>query len=162
MAQPSPTSDAGFQQLDPRVRVLWTIGSAGPVLLLAVVVTVALAIRGVDGLLIGASAGAGVALALGAVGWARLAWTRWRWAAGPRALELHHGVVIARESVVPYHRLQQIDVVRGPLERLLGLATLTMRTAAATSDARIPGIDAASADGVRRILLERAGRDDAV
>lgn len=162
MAQPSPSSDSGFQRLDPRVRVLWTIGSAGPVLLLAVVVTVVLAIRGVVGLLVGASAAAGVALALGAVAWARLAWTRWRWAAGPRALELHHGVVIVRESVVPYHRLQQIDVVRGPLERLLGLATLTMRTAAATSDARIPGIDAASADEVRRILLERAGRDDAV
>jgi membrane protein YdbS with pleckstrin-like domain len=162
MAQPRPIFDAGFQQLDPRVRVLWTIGSAGPVLFLTVVATVALAIDGSVGVLLAAIAGAGAALALGAVAWARLAWTRWRWAAGSRALELRHGVVILRESVVPYHRLQQIDVVRGPLERLLGLATLTLRTAAATSDARIPGIDAASANEVRRLLLERSGRDDAV
>jgi membrane protein YdbS with pleckstrin-like domain len=162
MAQPSPDFDAGFQELDPRVRVLWTIGSAGSVLLVAVVATVTLAILGSTAALVGSIAGAGAALALGAVAWARLAWKRWRWAAGSHALELRHGVVILRESLVPYHRLQQIDVVRGPLERLLGLATLTLRTAAATSDARIPGIDAVSADEVRRLLLERAGRDDAV
>jgi hypothetical protein len=148
--------------LDPRVRALWTIGSAGPVLLLALVVSVALAIYGSVAALVGAIAGLGAALALGAAAWARLAWTRWWWAAGPHALELRHGVLIVRESVVPYHRLQQIDVVRGPLERLLGLATLTLRTAAATSDAKIPGIDAASANEVRRLLLERGGRDDAV
>ena len=162
MAHLSPPFGAGLQQLDPRVRVLWTIGSSGPVLLLALVGTVALAISGAVAALVLATAGLGAALALGAAAWARLAWRRWQWAAGSQALELRHGVVIARESVVPYHRLQQIDVVRGPVERLLGLATLTLRTAAATSDATIPGIDSESVEDVRRILLERAGRDDAV
>jgi membrane protein YdbS with pleckstrin-like domain len=162
---PTPSGeifDAGFQSLDPRVRTLWTIGSAGSAVLTAIVVTIGLVLLDVAGSLVMVTVVLGAALALGAAVWARLAWARWQWSAGSRALELRHGVVILRASVVPYHRLQQIDVVRGPLERLLGLATLTLRTAAATSDARIPGIDAASADDVRRLLLERAGRDDAV
>jgi membrane protein YdbS with pleckstrin-like domain len=161
-AESRPTVDADFLPLDPRVRTLWTIGSAGPVMLLAIAATVALVLLDAAGALVTTIAVAGLACAIGAAVWARLAWKRWRWSAGSRALELRHGVVILRASVVPYHRLQQIDVVRGPLERLLGLATLTLRTAAATSDARIPGIDAESADEVRRRLLERAGRDDAV
>lgn len=154
--------DGQYLPLDPRVRTLWTIGSAGSVVLLAIAATVALSVLGAPGALVITIAVAGIALALGAAGWARLAWTRWQWSAGSRALELRHGVVILHTSVVPYHRLQQIDIVRGPLERVLGLSTLTLRTAAATSDARIPGIDAASADDIRRLLLERAGRDDAV
>ena len=65
-------------------------------------------------------------------------------------------------SLVPYHRIQQIDVTRGPLERALGLSHLVLRTASATSDGMIPGIPAERADELRRLLLERAGLDDAV
>jgi membrane protein YdbS with pleckstrin-like domain len=37
--------------------------------------------------------------------------------------------------------MQFIDVTAGPVERSLGLATLRMHTAAAASDARIPGLE---------------------
>ena len=82
--------------------------------------------------------------------------------AWPDALELRHGVFVLRESLVPYHRIQQIDVVRDPLERALGLSTLELRTAAATTDAKVPGIPADAAESLRRALLERAHVDDAV
>ena len=65
-------------------------------------------------------------------------------------------------SVVPYHRIQQIDIHRDPIDRLLGLSKLILRTAAATSDATLPGIAAAHADELRHALLHRSGRDDAV
>jgi membrane protein YdbS with pleckstrin-like domain len=71
-------------------------------------------------------------------------------------------VIIANESLVPYHRIQQIDVERGPLDRLLGLSSLVLRTASATTDGKIPGIPAATADALRVRLLTRAGADDAV
>ena len=49
-----------------------------------------------------------------------------------------HG--FARLSVVPYGRMQFIDVTAGPIERSFRLATVRMHTAAAASDARIPGL----------------------
>jgi uncharacterized protein len=64
-------------------------------------------------------------------------------------LIVRRGVLIRRQSVVPYGRMQFIDVTAGPVERSLGLATLRMHTAAAASDARIPGLDRAQAAKLR-------------
>ena len=64
-------------------------------------------------------------------------------------LLVRHGLLVARLSVVPYGRMQFIDVEAGPAERLFGLATLHLHTAAAASDARIPGLDAAEAARLR-------------
>jgi uncharacterized protein len=62
---------------------------------------------------------------------------------------VRRGVLIRRQSVIPYGRMQFIDVTAGPLERSLGLATVRMHTAAAASDARIPGLDAHIAASLR-------------
>jgi membrane protein YdbS with pleckstrin-like domain len=64
-------------------------------------------------------------------------------------LLVRRGVLITRLSVVPYGRMQFVDVVAGPVERSFGLATVRMHTAAAASDARIPGLDQAEADRLR-------------
>jgi membrane protein YdbS with pleckstrin-like domain len=50
--------------------------------------------------------------------------------------------------------MQFIDVAAGPLERSFGLATLKMHTAAAASDARIPGLTVAEAARLRDRLAE--------
>jgi len=50
------------------------------------------------------------------------------------------GILFRRLVVVPYGRMQQVDVRRGPIERYLGLATVQLHTAAATTDATIPGL----------------------
>ena len=55
-------------------------------------------------------------------------------------LMVRRGVMFTRLSVIPYGRMQFIDVVAGPVERAFGLATVRMHTAAAASDARIPGL----------------------
>ena len=69
------------------------------------------------------------------------------WAYCERAEDLlvRRGVMVSRLSVVPYGRMQFIDVVSGPVERLFGLATVRMHTASAASDARIPGLSSESA-----------------
>lgn len=147
--------------LDPRVRTVWAVSGAAPWILLGAVAAAVASMA--DATRLGAVAVAcGLLGALGSVAWARSAWRRWRWSAWPDALELRHGVIEQRASLVPYARIQQIDVERGPLERALGLSRLVLRTAAATSDAELPGIPAERADALRRHLLARAGLDDAV
>jgi membrane protein YdbS with pleckstrin-like domain len=73
----------------------------------------------------------------------------WGYAERNDDLMVRRGVLIRRLSVIPYGRMQFIDVTAGPIERTLGLATLRMHTAAAASDARIPGLDSAAAAALR-------------
>ena len=73
----------------------------------------------------------------------------WGYAEREDDLIVTRGLMFRRVSVVPYGRMQFIDVTAGPVERSLGLATLRMHTAAAASDARIPGLDKAVAAKLR-------------
>jgi membrane protein YdbS with pleckstrin-like domain len=164
-APEAPAVAEGFdgtpQRLHPRTRVRWAVTPA-LVFVVAGVAGVAVGLANdVDGLVI-ASAVFGLGGVVVSVVWARLEWARWQWTVFPDALELRHGVVSRSASLVPFHRIQQIDLHRDPIERMLGLSTLVLRTAAATSDAKLPGIDADHADGLRHRLLARAGLDDAV
>ena len=64
-------------------------------------------------------------------------------------LLVRRGCLVRRISVVPYGRMQFVDVTAGPFERTFGLATVRLHTAAAASDARIPGLDEAEATRLR-------------
>jgi uncharacterized protein len=69
-------------------------------------------------------------------------------------LLVRRGVLFSRLSVVPYGRMQFIDVTAGPIERSFGLATVRLHTAAAASDARIPGLSREEAARLRDRLAE--------
>ena len=64
-------------------------------------------------------------------------------------LLVRHGLLVRRLSIVPYARMQFVDVTAGPLERAFGLATVQLHTAAAASDARMPGLPPAEAARLR-------------
>lgn len=76
-------------------------------------------------------------------------WQAWGYAERQEDLLVRRGVLVRRTSVVPYGRMQYIDVTAGPLDRRLGLARVTLHTAAAASDASIPGLPAAEASRLR-------------
>ncbi|GAB1646179.1 PH domain-containing protein [Krasilnikovia sp. MM14-A1259] len=73
----------------------------------------------------------------------------WGYAERDNDLLVRHGLLIRRLSVVPYSRMQYVDVTAGPLERAFGLATVQLHTAAAASDARVPGLPAQEAARLR-------------
>jgi membrane protein YdbS with pleckstrin-like domain len=76
-------------------------------------------------------------------------------------LLIRRGLLVRRLSVVPYGRMQFIDVIAGPVERSLGLATVRLHTAAAATDARIPGLAADEAARLRDRLAELGEADAA-
>ena len=78
----------------------------------------------------------------------------WGYAEREDDLLVRRGVLVYRLSVVPYGRMQYIDVRAGPFERSFGLATVHMHTAAAASDARIPGLTREEAARLRDRLAE--------
>jgi membrane protein YdbS with pleckstrin-like domain len=64
-------------------------------------------------------------------------------------LLVRRGVLVQRLSVVPYGRMQLVEVTAGVLERLFKLSTVKLHTAAARSDARIPGLEPSEAARLR-------------
>ncbi|MEV0327870.1 PH domain-containing protein [Micromonospora echinospora] len=73
----------------------------------------------------------------------------WGYAERDDDLLVRHGLLVRRLSIVPYARMQFVDVTAGPLERAFGLATVQLHTAAAASDARVPGLRPAEASRLR-------------
>ena len=73
----------------------------------------------------------------------------WGYAERDHDLLVRHGLLIRRLSIVPYARMQYVDVTAGPLERAFGLATVQLHTAAAASDARVPGLPPEEASRLR-------------
>ncbi|MCP4436544.1 MAG: PH domain-containing protein [Actinomycetia bacterium] len=65
------------------------------------------------------------------------------------------GILFRRLVVVPYGRMQLVDLRAGPLDRALGVATVQLHTAAATTDATIPGLPPHEAAALRDRLAAR-------
>lgn len=76
-------------------------------------------------------------------------WAAWGYLERDDDLLVRRGVLVRRLSVVPYGRMQYVDVTAGPLARRLGLATVTLHTAAAATDAFVPGLRADEATRLR-------------
>ncbi|MZD55448.1 PH domain-containing protein [Streptomyces sp. SID5606] len=89
-------------------------------------------------------------------GWAMLErnWRSWRYAERADDLLISRGVLWREETVVPYGRMQLVEVTSGPVERHFGLASVQLHTAAAATDATIPGLDPAEAERLRDRLTE--------
>ena len=108
----------------------------------------------VAGVTTGPAAGVAVALIGGVLTTLALVsvtrrWLAWGYAERADDLLVRRGVLVRRTSVVPYGRMQYVDVTAGPLDRRLGLARVTLHTAAAASDASIPGLPLAEATRLR-------------
>jgi len=85
-------------------------------------------------------AAAGLALLI--IGWPWIGRRVRSWGYAERAddLVVASGIWFRRLVVVPYGRLQFVDVKAGPIDRAFGLVSVQLHTAAATSDAAIPGL----------------------
>ncbi|WBQ06107.1 PH domain-containing protein [Kribbella sp. CA-293567] len=64
----------------------------------------------------------------------------WKYAEREDELLVSHGTMFRQLVVVPYGRMQFVDVAAGPLERSFGLATVELHTATPATDAKIPGL----------------------
>jgi membrane protein YdbS with pleckstrin-like domain len=70
-------------------------------------------------------------------------------------LLMRHGILFHRVMVVPYGRMQYVDVTMGPLERMLGLSTIHLHTASPGTNAMLFGLPAAEAARLREQLSAR-------
>jgi membrane protein YdbS with pleckstrin-like domain len=71
-------------------------------------------------------------------------------------LVFRRGIMWTRIVAVPYGRMQLVDITRGPVGRLLGLADLKLVTAAASASIQIPGLTVEDAEELRDHLVALA------
>lgn len=79
-----------------------------------------------------------------------------RWETTDQAAYATSGWVVREWRVAPISRIQTVDTTRGPLEQLLGLATLAVTTASAHGTIYIVGLDQQLARQAARHLTEVA------
>ncbi|SCL72734.1 hypothetical protein GA0070606_6261 [Micromonospora citrea] len=65
-----------------------------------------------------------------------------RWETTTTAVYASSGWFVREWQVAPLSRIQTVDRVRGPLQQLFGLATVTVTTASAHGAVRLVGLDA--------------------
>lgn len=80
----------------------------------------------------------------------------WGYAEASAELYLTYGVLVRQLVVVPYGRMQVVDVTADLLEQALGIATVRVRTAASTADTRVVGLPLADAVQLRDRLAARS------
>ena len=77
------------------------------------------------------------------------------YAEAPTELWLRKGLFFRTVTVVPYGRMQYVDIRTGPLLTAFGLASVTLHTASASTDAVLPGLPREEADRLREQLTAR-------
>jgi membrane protein YdbS with pleckstrin-like domain len=79
-----------------------------------------------------------------------------RWEVTEDAVYTLEGWLDRTWRVVPVSRIQTVDTSRGPLQQLLGLASISVRTASHAGSTGIQQLDAATAEAVAHDLGLRA------
>jgi len=96
--------------------------------------------------------------------WARLTYHFYRYELHEDGFRKEHGIIWKKYVTIPYDRIQNIDIYRGLLARLLGLSDIQIQTAGgiaagsygATSEGRLPGLSREVAEQIRNELVRRA------
>src|SRR5215213_9430520 len=101
-----------------------------------------------------------VLAALILLAWSALEWLRRTWTLEGGALRLEEGVLSRQLRAVPFDRIQQVDLVRKPLHRLLGVATLRVETAGGgrAAEVDLDVVTLAEAQALRSSLLRAKAR----
>ncbi len=141
--------------------LVWALGAAIPWLMLAVGQLIWFA---VDPRMPWLHAAAAVATVLGAAVFVIVV-PLWRyrvhrWDIGPQAVYTRSGWLVQERRIAPISRVQTVDTYRGPLDRLFGLANVTVTTASSAGAVRIVALDSDVADRIAAQLTDIAAIGD--
>lgn len=89
-------------------------------------------------------------------------YARWGYVAGEDRLRIQRGYMFYSDTVVPFGRIQHMDVDQGPIERRYGLATFSAHTAGTHgSTITLPGLPHEDALALRERIRDHIKRAQA-
>jgi len=97
--------------------------------------------------------------------YARMAYKRWFYEFTDSNLKLERGIIWKRYSNVPYERVQNVDIHRGILARMLGFSSIMIQTAGysgagrgASTEGHLPAVDIDAAEKIRDFLMKKISK----
>jgi uncharacterized membrane protein YdbT with pleckstrin-like domain len=100
--------------------------------------------------------------------WAKLSWRFYRYELREDGFRKELGVIWKKYTTIPYERIQNVDIQRGLVARLLGLSDLQIQTAGSSAvysryggrglgaEGVLPGVSREKAEELRDELIRRA------
>jgi len=100
--------------------------------------------------------------------YARMAYNRWFYEFTPTSLKLERGIIWKRYSNIPYERVQNVDIRRGIIARLVGFSTVDIQTAGfhytgggtPRSEGHIPAVSTRKAEEIREFLMKKISKNN--
>ena len=84
----------------------------------------------------------------------------WGYAEGEDELQIRRGSIFRVRTIVPFGRVQHIDVAQGPVQRPFGLATLVLHTAGTHgASVQLPGLAQGDAEAMRDRIRAKIRQD---
>jgi len=107
----------------------------------------------------------GITILIGEI-YSKLAYKNWKYELTSNELKLERGIIWKKYSTIPFERVQNIDIKRGILARIIGFSTLNIQTAGyhytgnsgAISEGYIPAVSVEEAEKIRDFLVKKIGK----
>lgn len=95
--------------------------------------------------------------------YARLAYKFWFYEFTSDQLRIEKGIIWKRYSNIPYQRIQNVDITRGIIARILGFSSVNIQTAGysmpvrnhAYSEGYIPAVSVKEAEQIREFVIKK-------
>ncbi len=91
--------------------------------------------------------------------WAKLTYNFYRFDLTDNGLHIERGIIIKKYILIPYDRIQNVDIYRGILARILGLSDINFQTAGSyATEGRLPALSQADAKQLQNELIHKMKR----
>jgi membrane protein YdbS with pleckstrin-like domain len=101
--------------------------------------------------------------------YSRLSYKNWKYEMASNELKLERGIIWKKYSFIPYERVQNVDINRGILARIIGFSTISIQTAGyhfagnarnfgARAEGYIPAVSVEEAEKIRVFLMKKIGK----
>ncbi|MGY4884698.1 MAG: PH domain-containing protein [Nanobdellota archaeon] len=98
-----------------------------------------------------------------------LSYVNWGYEFTQDSLKIEKGIIIKKYKSIPYERIQNVDITRGVIARIIGFSTIDIQTAGYSSynihngrmlsEGHLPAISKEGAERIREFLVSKiAGR----
>ena len=101
--------------------------------------------------------------------YARLSYQFWKYEFTNNEIKIEKGIIWKNYKSIPYERIQNVDIHRGILARIIGFSTLDIQTAGYSGDngrgiaeAHIPAVARDGAEQIRAFIIKKFGKKSGV
>lgn len=94
-----------------------------------------------------------------------LSYKNWKYEFTKESLKIEKGVIVKRYKSIPYERIQNVDITRGIIARIIGFSTIDIQTAGYSaygaygtrgiSEGHIPAVSPENAEKIREFLVKK-------